>query len=107
MAMSARGDVENTAISELARVFGIRRSRIDSLVESVHTHDWAKDRNIRGAYSYAAVGGTFAPRILARPVGDVLFLAGEATDSGSSGTVEGALASGKRAARQALERLRY
>ncbi len=105
--MSARGDVENTAISELARVFRIRRKRIDSLVESIHTHDWAKDRNIRGAYSYAAVGGTFAPRILARPVEGVLFVAGEATDSGSSGTVEGALASGKRAARQALERLRY
>jgi monoamine oxidase len=104
--MSQRGDVENTALSELARVFGVSRRRLDSLVEAVHTRDWGSDRNIRGAYSYAGVGGTMAPRTLARPVGNVLFFAGEATDSGSSGTVEGALASGRRAAKQVLVRLR-
>ena len=106
IAMSAEGDVENTAISELARVFGSRRSTVEAMVESIHCRDWTRDRNVRGAYSYAGVGGAIAARTLARPVANVLFFAGEATDSGSSGTVEGAIASGKRAARQVLERVR-
>jgi monoamine oxidase len=106
IAMSLDGGVETMAITELARVFGSRRSTVEAKIVSLHTHDWANDRNFRGAYSYAAVGGTFAPRMLARPVENVLFFAGEATDSGSSGTVEGAIASGKRAARRVLERVR-
>ena len=104
--MSQSGDAETTVIAELARVFRSRTSTIDAMVESIHTHDWLKDRNFRGAYSYAGVGGAFAARTLARPVANVLFFAGEATDSGSSGTVEGAISSGKRAARQVLERAR-
>jgi monoamine oxidase len=92
------GGLGGAAISELARVFGMRRSRVESLVDSIHTYDWTRDPNIRGAYCYARVGGAFAARTLARNFGDTIFLAGEATDSGSSGTVEGALVSGKRAA---------
>jgi monoamine oxidase len=91
--------------TELARVFGMHRRRARGLVESVHFHDWSRDRNFRGAYSYTGVGGSYAPRTLARPVHDLIFIAGEATDSGSSGTVEGAIASGMRAARQAMRRL--
>ena len=94
----ASGDVENAAIAELARVFGTRRSRVESLVDSIHMHDWTHDPNIRGAYGYARVGGAFAARTLARNFADTFFLAGEATDTGSGGTVEGALVSGKRAA---------
>ena len=96
-------DVEDAALRELARAFGMKRARLDALVESVHTHDWRHDRFIRGAYSYAGVGGTYAPRILARAFGNTVFLAGEATDSSTGGTVEGALASGKRAAEHALK----
>jgi monoamine oxidase len=43
--------------------------------------------------------------MLARPIASTLFLAGEATDTAAGGSVEGALASGKRAARNALKRL--
>ena len=57
----------------------------------------------RGAYSYAAVaGGAQAAKGLAKPVGRELFFAGEATHSGMSGTVAGAIASGRRAAGEAL-----
>jgi monoamine oxidase len=104
--MSESTDAEATAISELADVFGSRRSTIEGMIDSIHSRDWARDRNIRGAYSYAGTGGAFASRVLARPVGNVLFFAGEATDSGSSGTVEGAIASGKRSVKQVLERVR-
>jgi monoamine oxidase len=100
------GDVEAVAISELARAFGSRRSTVEALVSSIHVRDWSDDPFIRGAYGYTGVGGASAPRTLARPAASRLFVAGEATDSATAGTVEGALASGKRAARQVLERLR-
>jgi len=99
------GDIEGAAIAELARAFGLRRSRVDALVDSIHMHNWTLDPSSRGAYSYAGVGGASAPRMLARPVASTLFLAGEATDTSTGGSVEGALVSGKRAARKALKRL--
>ncbi|MEP6993186.1 MAG: FAD-dependent oxidoreductase [Acidobacteriota bacterium] len=39
---------------------------------------------------------------MARPVAGTLFFAGEATNAEQSGTVAGAIASGRRAARQLL-----
>jgi len=49
------------------------------------------------------VGGADAPALLERPVDDTLFFAGEATLSdGRIGTVDGALASGERAAKDVL-----
>jgi monoamine oxidase len=101
-ALTESGDVESSALDELARVFGLRRARAESLVESMHTYDWSRDTHTRGAYSYIAVGGTNAPKLLARAVEGTVMFAGEATESETQGTVEGALASGKRAARQAL-----
>ena len=100
------GNAEETAIAELARVIGSHRDRIEKMIDTVHSHDWMSDRFFRGAYSYPAVGGAFASRTLARPASPTVFIAGEATDSGSSGTVEGAIASGKRAALKLIERLR-
>jgi monoamine oxidase len=98
--------VEDVTLAELARAFAIKRSRLDTLVESIHTYDWSEDPHVRGAYSYAGVAGAHAPRILARSFDDRIYLAGEATESGASGTVEGALISGKRAARKVIEAIR-
>ena len=100
--LTQSGTVEEAALVELARAFAIRRARAESLVESMHWHDWSSDPFARGAYSYVGVGGVSAPRTLARAIEGRVFLAGEATDSGSGGTVEGALASGQRAAEQVL-----
>lgn len=70
-------------------------------LEGVHFHDWLTDPFARGAYSYAAVGGFAAFGELAKPIDATLFFAGEATDSnGQHATVEGAVASGWRAARE-------
>ena len=101
--LSGRTDIENVAIAELGRVFGMRHKRIESLVDSVYYHNWTRDPYIRGAYSYAGIGGVDAAKTLARAIDNRVFLAGEATDSGSGASVEGALASGKRAARQVLK----
>jgi monoamine oxidase len=75
-----------------------------SQVEETWMHDWVHDPFARGAYSYSMVGGAEAPRALARPLAGTLFFAGEATDTeGATGTVHGAIASGRRAARQAIK----
>jgi monoamine oxidase len=70
--------------------------------ESGAVHDWGTDPFARGAYSYVAVGGGDARAVLAAPVDDALFFAGEATSgNGQGGTVNGALATGERAGREA------
>ena len=69
-------------------------------------HDWSHDPFARGAYSYVAVGGGDARAALAAPVDDTLFFAGEATSNdGQGGTVNGALETGERAAREAAKAL--
>jgi monoamine oxidase len=69
-------------------------------------HDWATDPFARGAYSYLAVGAGDARAVFAAPVDDTLFFAGEATASGGQGgTVNGALATGERAAREVADAL--
>ena len=74
--------------------------------QSWYLHDWSTDPFSLGAYSYIGVGGVDAPSELAKPVENTLFFAGEATDSnGQSGTVDAAIVSGKRAAREILESL--
>jgi monoamine oxidase len=94
-------EVEAAALRALATQTGLSRQRIASRLEAVWSHDWNADPLSRGAYSYARVGGSEAAKILARPVEKTLFFAGEATDEeGRTGTVEGAIGTGLRAAKQ-------
>jgi monoamine oxidase len=46
------------------------------------------------------VNGAKAPAALGRPLNGTLFFAGEATEADQIGTVAGAIASGRRAARE-------
>jgi monoamine oxidase len=71
--------------------------------EAGRMHDWSADTYARGAYSYLAVGAGNARETLAAPIGATLFFAGEATaTNGQGGTVNGAIESGERAAREVL-----
>jgi monoamine oxidase len=71
---------------------------------AMHCYNWADDSEIRGAYSYIPVNGLEWPKLLAAPVDDTLFFAGEATVSDAqTGTVFGALETGQRAAKEILE----
>lgn len=99
-----KDEVLGTMLSELAEALGTTRARVRSAVRHTWWHDWDRDPYARGAYSYRAVHAADAPAALARPVGSTLFFAGEATDS-TGGTVEAALSSGRRAARQLLRAL--
>lgn len=101
LAGKTREEIESTALTALAEQLGVTTRRVKSRVLGAWSHDWDADPHARGAYSYARVGGAEAAKTLARPVEGTLFFAGEATDSeGRTGTVEGAIATGLRAARQ-------
>jgi monoamine oxidase len=102
----ATGAVAARALGALSRAVKVPLHRLARDVTRVWMHDWMDDPFARGAYSYQLVGGADAPRDLARPIAGTLFFAGEATDAeGSTGTVHGAIASGRRAARQVLRAL--
>jgi monoamine oxidase len=95
-------EVVGLAMGTLGALLGERRSRLERLLEGWAFHDWQADPFSRGAYSYVLVGGTPAQRALSRPVEGTIFFAGEATDAEETGTVSGAIGSGRRAARAVL-----
>ncbi len=68
-------------------------------------HNWAGDPYARGAYSFLLAESDEARTMLAAPVGNTLFWAGEATSSENGSTVHGAYESGLRAADEILERI--
>lgn len=89
----------------LSEVLAVPRRELEEQLDAWVSHDWRADPFARGAYSYIGVNGIGAPRALARPVDGTLFFAGEATNGDQIGTVAGALASGRRAAREVLRAL--
>ena len=94
-------EVTARAVRSLASQLRVDPVRLKRLVRGSWYHNWNLDPYAQGAYSYQVVGGLDAVSALARPVGGRLFFAGEATDTeGATGTVHGAISSGRRAARQ-------
>lgn len=95
------------AIDSLADQMKMPRRRLSALIENAWTHDWEHDPFARGAYSYQMVDGAESPSALARPLRRTIFFAGEAAEtSGGTGTVHGAIATGRRAAKQVMRALK-
>ena len=95
--------VREQAVHSLAAGLNVAQREVNDLCRAVYFHDWQSDPFSRGAYSYVKVGGDRAQQHLAAPIEQTLFFAGEATDvTGNNGTVHGAIASGRRAAREIL-----
>jgi monoamine oxidase len=95
----ADGAFARFAIDELAAVLGSDiRKRLTPIAES----QWRADPFIRGAYSHARVGRSGARAILAAPVEDRLFFAGEACSPHAFSTAHGAFETGIAAAEAAL-----
>jgi monoamine oxidase len=93
------GQRADRALASLARLLRVSQGEIERLLVTWETHDWANDPWARGAYSYVRVGGMPAQALLARPIENTLFFAGEATElAGHQATVHGALFAGERAA---------
>lgn len=91
------------ALSSLAKQLGMSRARVRDEFVCAITHDWSNDPFARGAYSTVNVGGDDGAALLSRPFSSTVFFAGEATASdGRGGTVDGAMGTGHRAAKQLL-----
>jgi len=96
----------DAGIETLSHALDVPSQNITSCIEAATVTDWNADPWARGAYSWIPAGALDAPAILAAPVDETLFFAGEATDtSGYRGTVHGALDTGIRAAEQVIASL--
>jgi lysine-specific histone demethylase 1B len=109
LAFSALGkDVIPQLLAEMDQVFAgkaslnVRRDLDDNIISVIQ--DWSKEKYIRGGVSYLKAGGSNQDRIhLAASMESKVFFAGEATDGhGESGTINGALLSGERAANEVI-----
>lgn len=97
---------DRVVVDALAEVLGLDPARAHGEVVAVHAHAWSADPFARGAYAWVRAGGVAAPDALAAPVDARLWLAGEHTmGDGRIATVQGAIASGRRAAAGVLAAL--
>jgi monoamine oxidase len=106
LAALGKREIEARALKSLAELLSVKARTLETHLVASYTHDWIGDAFSRGAYSYARVGVDDASKRLARPVEGTLFFAGEAADTeGRTGTVHGAIGSGRRAAREVVRAL--
>jgi monoamine oxidase len=88
------------ALRDLERFLG---RKLESHLQDARFVDWPADPYAKMSYSYIPPGGTGLRAKLAEPVDEALYFAGEHSNPIRPSTVHGALESGVRAARQALE----
>jgi monoamine oxidase len=101
LAGRSKDELLASALESLARILEIDEHTLRSHLLAGFVHDWQADPFSCGAYSFVACGGIGAPLALAAPIENTLFFGGEATNvEGHNGTVHGAIASGKRAAKE-------
>ncbi|MEM7268234.1 MAG: NAD(P)/FAD-dependent oxidoreductase [Pseudomonadota bacterium] len=95
--IEAEGDGAATdfCLHALAEIFG---SDVRKHVRGTEVTAWRSNPFTRGSYSFASPGGAAARAVLAEPVDDKVFFAGEATISTAYATVHGAYLSGQAAA---------
>jgi len=101
--LSDLGDQEGTkrALAWIEEAFP--RSRASQRLQWSTMRDWIRDPYALGSYSFTLPGGAGQRAILATPVQDCLYFAGEATEAPPHyQTVHGAYISGRRAAREVL-----
>jgi monoamine oxidase len=88
------------ATEELCKVFG---NEVRRRIKPLPMHLWRGDPFARGSYSYAKPGSAGCRAVLAAPVDDRLFFAGEACSPHFFSTAHGAYESGVTAAEQVLK----
>ena len=87
------------AVSELVALFGSDFAR---RIKPVQIHPWGADPFARGSYSYAKPGKVDCRAILAAPVNDRLFFAGEACSRNDFSTAHGGWLTGVAAADEVI-----
>ena len=95
------GRLAELAVASLADSLALGHADVLHQLEGFHHHDWNGDPFSMGAYTWVTAGGLHAHRTLAAPLARTLYFAGEATcGAGYNATMEGAIMSGRRAARE-------
>jgi monoamine oxidase len=85
----------DTCLRSLARLFSRDPEGLRNELKTSMILDWETAQFVRGGYSFETVGGEADRRVLADPVEDTLYFAGEAIYEGPvPGTVEAAFSSG-------------
>jgi monoamine oxidase len=103
-ALAARSDDEllDIALASLSSIFQLPVEELRGRIIAWKVLNWEKDPLARGAYSYPVPETGGALKVLGEPVNEVLYFAGEAFGESANATVEGALASGQKVAREML-----
>jgi monoamine oxidase len=86
----------------VAELVGLLGSDFARRIRPLHLHRWGIDPLSRGSYSYALPGKADCRAMLAAPVDDRLFFAGEACSTNDYSTAHGAYLTGVVAADQAI-----
>jgi len=95
---------EEQMITSLSYIFNLSPLEVKRQMKAKLIIDWKNDEWARGAYAYKTLSTTAALQTLSQPIGNILYLAGEAYNAGKEmGTVEAALKSGMTVAKQILE----
>ncbi len=100
-----RGGEAAAADFALAELVGLFGADFRNAVRPLRFHGWRSDAYARGAYSYARPGRAGSRLVLAAPVEERLFFAGEACSPASYSTAHGAYETGLAAAENALRAL--
>ena len=90
------------ALTALVHVFG---SAVRKCLRAFATTSWSSDPDILGGYSCALAGRAHLRPLLAEPLGERLFFAGEACSLHAYGTAHGAAETGIAAAEAVARRL--
>jgi monoamine oxidase len=102
-AMGREGQLES-CLRSLGSIFGLDAAILHARLRFAAILDWEKASAIRGGYSFDTVGASAARAMLARPVEDTLYFAGEGLYEGDvPGTVEAAFCSGVQVADAILQ----
>lgn len=100
---ATQAELIDRALGSLATMFKTSRAHLARLVLEAKCRLWHQDPLFQGAYSYLKVGAGNAMKDLSIPLEETLYFAGEHTHyQGNHATVDGALETGYRAARQIL-----
>ena len=100
--LEAQGALEAAARDEVVKIFG---TQLGSQIRRSTATGWVGDRWARGSYSAARPGFAHCRKVLARPVGERVFFAGDACTVDTFGAIHGAWASGVSAAQHLIATL--
>ncbi len=101
VADAADETILEAALASIAGIFNLPLEYVKQQLTASKVVNWTRDVYARGSYSYATVETKSARQILAAPIEDTIYFAGEALyDGPEMGTVEAALSSGVTVARQ-------